>query len=260
MNNTTFEKYNITKNSKIYEDSGRYKFYYAVDEIYYNVKGIAYDFKLGHKLSSEGSHGKIYDTCSYPKKLSNSLPSMNNFRECKSEYILKKMRYDDEIHNNREDFVRDFKLEVNYQEAAATWDLSSPIVLAYVIKNEDFLETGFIMKKHRETLTNVLNNPDIDIGKKEELLDKVLDLLIELQVDAGIVHGDSHTDNFMFETENLDSLKLIDFGLSEDAKDGEFDSRDLEIFESNLDLINKESIRKPLIQHWKNITKSFYES
>jgi tRNA A-37 threonylcarbamoyl transferase component Bud32 len=260
MNNTTtFTKYNITKNSKIYEESSSYKFYYAIDEIFYNEKGIPYDFKVGVKIASEGSHGKIYNTCSYPKKSNDTLLSMNNFKECRDEYILKKMIYDEEVHSSREDFRANFELEVNYQEAAASWDLSGPIVLAYVIDDENFMETGFIMKKYQKTLTSVLNDPTIDIDRKLKILDKVLNLLESLQLDARIVHNDTHTDNFMFESEDLDSLKLIDFGLSEDAVEGEFNTTDLEIFGSNLHLIKNGAIRKPLLNHWNTITKSFYE-
>lgn len=251
-NNSLFSDY-TDSNVKLYDI--QHKFYYAIDKIYYNDKHIPYDFKIGNILSSEGAYGKIYNSCLISKG-SNINNSKNNLENCN--YILKKLIYDEEeFDGDIDDFLNDFENEIYIQEKVAKYGLTSPVVLAYKIIDEEFCEVGFIMDKYEMTLKDFLNNPSISLEIKYKTLDIACHLLNKLHKECQIIHQDSHLRNFMFDSvSDLNSLKLIDFGMSsEDLTEKELILIDFKIFESSLfSDIKDKKLSGILRDYWRKIS------
>jgi len=103
-----------------------------------------------------------------------------------------------------------FLNEVELQKEAARENIAPPIIDYWICKNPSV--GVIIMPMLVKTLKDVWTDSSVTVDQKELYKSEANALLSKLNK-LKIQHGDSHTENFMFDKQG--KLKLIDFGMSQ---------------------------------------------
>ena len=103
-----------------------------------------------------------------------------------------------------------FLNEVELQKEAARENIAPPIIDYWICKNPSV--GVIIMPMLVKTLKDVWTDSSVSVEQKEIYKSEANALLSKLNK-LKIQHGDSHTENFMFDKQG--KLKLIDFGMSQ---------------------------------------------
>lgn len=112
--------------------------------------------------------------------------------------------------------IQDFYREVEYQNKAHELGVSPEVIEFYTDDKKGFI----VMKKLDLSLHDVLQSMEFDPIK---LSNQVINIIKKLHSN-GIVHNDTHKNNFMFDKDG--KLYIIDFGKASDLKnikDGNID-------------------------------------
>jgi hypothetical protein len=185
-------------------------------------------------------------------------------------YVLKKG-----LLNSEEELINEIRL----QNRAAEFGLSDPILLAYILENdngddedddedkqdkeqnkeqnkEQKKEYGLIMKKYEDTLFRIFDSEYYDLEDKIKYVDKIKIMLEDLSEKVKISHGDFNLGNIMVDQD--DNLKLVDFEKGCFLDDDSKKSADTENFTNcnfYLDTIS-EQVTYDLQNYWYDIMKS----
>lgn len=158
------------------------------------------DCRISDRTGRPSEYSKVYKMCCNEKGVEE--------QNCK--HIIK-------VINFTYDYtIQDFYREVEYQHKAHELGLSPEVIDFYADDKKGFI----VMKKLDLSLHDVLQSMEFDPIK---LSNQVIDIIKKLHSN-GIVHNDTHKNNFMFDKDG--KLYIIDFGKASDLKnikDGNID-------------------------------------
>jgi len=237
MRSIRFGKYKLEKDVRIMDDE---------KDQFYSIKNIFYSQDL---KKNYGQMNSVIVTVG--ENISGDIS--NNIYEAsindEDKYILKKVHiYENEYGKCT---IKMFKNEIKYQNKLVQYGLSDPVLFAYI---ESEKECGFLMKKYRYSLFDVLDDYHLDFEDKKVYLGKVRKMLETLAIEVKICHGNFQSCNIMVD-ENKE-LKLIDFEKAESLRKNKTKKDfDLDLFTKiGCKLVKtSEEVEIKLEEYWYNI-------